>query len=81
MEMKFVSEFAKRQCDREVGGLGSDSQRNMRSVCWRPLIASSTAAWAVSSWESASLRERERFERRRLNFAVHDAVRMLLRRV
>jgi hypothetical protein len=56
--------------------MDGDSQRNMRSVCWRPLIASNTASLASSSFASAaSFGGAE--GGRRLNFATQDSVRAL----
>ncbi|SRR6266851_3474297 len=68
-------EICERVC--ETAMWAADSQRNMRSVCWRPLIASSTAAWAGSSCVSASFSEPG--GGRRLNLVAHDAARVWLR--
>src|SRR6266478_608725 len=60
-------------CETAVSQWTSDSQRNMRSVCWRPLIASNTASLAASSFASASFGGAA--GGRRLNFAAQDNMR------
>jgi hypothetical protein len=54
---------------------GIDSQRSMRSVCWRPLIASSMAALATSSCGSESLKEGG--DERKLKAVAQDTARTL----
>jgi hypothetical protein len=62
-------------CETTMSRWTNDSQRNMRSVCWRPLIASNTASLATSSIASVSFSGVE--GGRKLNFAAQDNVRAL----